>query len=762
MTSPRHGSRSPEQWEVCVSENLLIGSTLGQYQIEALIGRGAVSAVYRAYQANAKRRVAIKVYPRAFLDDDGTFVERFQQEARLIARLEHFNILPIYDVGHDRGRPFLAMRYVRGGSLADLIVREGRITPAKAQPILQQIAGALDYAHTRSAVHRNLSANNILFDEDGNAFVTDFSLACVREAIARITGSGVIGKPSYVAPEIASGERMIRPATDIYALGVILYQMLTGELPYNADAPIKLIMMHVTEPIPTPSVVNPSLTSAVDAVVMKAMAKKPEDRYTSAGELARALIAAAPAQGTGRSGDEGTRVLGPSDKPVVITDGLSKLRPATADLPQAPPPEEQGSRRHVARAERQRRREARRQERELRRAAGRGLPWYTVALVLILLVVAWAAVGMLLGNQFRQQAINATLAAADTQEAQTRDARAAATGTASALAAAAAVPTGTPTTAPDEIAAPTATTMLTPTPRPTRTPAPTSTPQPTPTALAGGGGLIALVSNQDGDNEIFVLDTASGSLTQVTANTTDDRQPAWSPDGALIAFSGGTAMGRHIFVADPTGANVRELTAGIRTDTLPLWMPDGERISFFYDDGQRTYISSVTPEGEEEIIIQLPRSELVPFAWSPDAATLTYLGLGPDSFLELMRVDIASARRTPLSTLRGALEWVDYSPDGQYAVYSVLLLATQRRQLYLAETSCTPPISFETCDLVRLTDDFFNYTRPRFSPDGTRILVTSDRGGSRDLWLLNLQGEVVQQLTDLPSDEFEGVWQPRP
>ncbi|GAB4474393.1 MAG: hypothetical protein Kow00124_14340 [Anaerolineae bacterium] len=744
-----------------MSENLLIGSTLGQYQIEALIGRGAVSAVYRAYQANAKRRVAIKVYPRAFLDDDGTFVERFQQEARLIARLEHFNILPIYDVGHDRGRPFLAMRYVRGGSLADLIVREGRITPAKAQPIMQQVAGALDYAHARSAVHRNLSANNILFDEDGNAFITDFSLSCVREAVARITGSGVIGKPSYVAPEIASGERMVRPATDIYALGVLLYQMLTGELPYNADAPIKLIMMHVTEPIPTPSVVNPSLTPDVDAVVMKAMAKKPEDRYASAGELARALIAATPARGTGRSGDEGTRVLGPADKPAVITDGLSKPRPA-ADLPPAPPPEEQGSRRRQARAERQRRREARRQERELRRAAGRGLPWYTVALVLILLVVAWAAVGILLGNQFRQQAINATLAAVDTQEAQTRDAVAAAAGTADALAAAAAVPTGTATTAPAETAAPTVTTVLTSTPLPTRTPAPTATPQPTPTALAGGGGLIALASNQDGDNEIFVLDTASGSLTQVTANTTDDRQPAWSPDGALIAFSGSTGMGRHIFVTDPAGTDVQELTAGIRTDTLPLWMPDGERISFFYDDGQRSYISSVTTDGEEQLIIQLPRSELVPFAWSPDAAALTYLGLGPDSFLELMRVEVASGQRSPLSALRGALEWVDYSPDGQYAVYSVLLLATQRRQLYLAETSCTPPISFDTCDLVRLTDDFFNYTKPRFSPDSTRILVTSDRGGSRDLWLLDLQGEVVRQLTDLPSDEFDGVWQPRP
>jgi Tol biopolymer transport system component len=181
------------------------------------------------------------------------------------------------------------MRYFSGGSLADVLERQKRLPAEVAVALADQIAAALDYAHSQGVIHRDLKPSNILFDAQGNAYVSDFGLNWLLEASGNVSGTGVVGSPAYMSPEIAAGQREVGPAIDIYALGVILFESLTGQPPFKAANPLKLAMMHLNDTPPSPGSLNPNLPRAVDAVILKALAKKPEDRFATAGELAQAL-----------------------------------------------------------------------------------------------------------------------------------------------------------------------------------------------------------------------------------------------------------------------------------------------------------------------------------------------------------------------------------------------------------------------------------------------------------------------------------------
>lgn len=268
----------------------LDGQTLGSYEIIRQVGQGGMATVYLANQTSIGRTVAIKVMPMYFMHDP-SFLQRFEREAQVIAKLQHPRILPVYDYGQVEGRPYIVMAYLPGGTLTDRIA-EGPLSIAEIVRYTEQMAEGLDYAHREGIIHRDFKPSNVLLDKAGNVHLADFGIAKISEATVALTGSGVVGTPAYMAPEMAS-EGTVTPAVDIYAMGVTLYQMFTGDFPYRGETPLKVMMAHATEPVPDVRVARPDLPTAITDVIQRAMAKDPMDRFPTAAELAAALRAAA-------------------------------------------------------------------------------------------------------------------------------------------------------------------------------------------------------------------------------------------------------------------------------------------------------------------------------------------------------------------------------------------------------------------------------------------------------------------------------------
>jgi len=260
---------------------------IGRYEIKAELGRGGMATVYQAYDPRFEREVAIKVLPREMLHDP-QFRARFEREAKTIAMLEHPAIVPVYDFGEEDGQPYFVMRYMTGGSLSDRI-SQGPIPVEEAARIIERLAPGLDEAHAKSIVHRDLKPGNILFDRLDEPYVSDFGIVKLSEAQATsATGSAILGTPAYMSPEQAQGEP-VDGRSDIYALGVILFEMLSGKPPYKADTPMGVVVKHITEPVPNVLDANPDLPQAIEVVIQKAMAKDREARFATCAGLAAAL-----------------------------------------------------------------------------------------------------------------------------------------------------------------------------------------------------------------------------------------------------------------------------------------------------------------------------------------------------------------------------------------------------------------------------------------------------------------------------------------
>ena len=273
------------------------GNTFGQYQVLDEIGRGGMATVYRGYQPSLQRYVAIKILPPQ-LAVDSAFVQRFLQEARSAARLEHPNIVAIHDVGEVDGTYFIVMQLLQGEPLNRLIQREGRLPLERMARITGQIASALDYAHKQGFVHRDVKPANIIVGPGDHATLTDFGVAKATQS-GHLTQTGaVIGTPEYMSPEQAKGDP-VGPASDIYALGLVAYEMLTGEVPFKADSTPAILYKQVHErPAPVRSKV-PGLPATADKALARALAKIPADRFRTAGEFAAALTGSVPTKPLG-------------------------------------------------------------------------------------------------------------------------------------------------------------------------------------------------------------------------------------------------------------------------------------------------------------------------------------------------------------------------------------------------------------------------------------------------------------------------------
>jgi serine/threonine protein kinase len=274
------------------------------YHVEALLGRGGMSEVYRASNPRLENTIVLKLLARE-LTEDRAFRERFVRESRLAASLNHPNVVPIFDAGEWEGLPYIAMRYVDGPDLKQLLEERGRLAPDYAISVVAQVAAALDCAHEKGLVHRDVKPGNILVDEkagDGflpHVYLADFGVAKHRQSHSGLTSKGhYVGTIDYVAPEQIEG-RPLSAATDVYSLGCVLFECLTGKPPFDHDSDVAMIFAHLSEAPPAPSSQRPELPLALDAVIAKALAKQPEERYASCRELvaaARAALAGAASE----------------------------------------------------------------------------------------------------------------------------------------------------------------------------------------------------------------------------------------------------------------------------------------------------------------------------------------------------------------------------------------------------------------------------------------------------------------------------------
>ena len=314
-----------------------MATTIGRYEIIKELGRGGMAAVVLARDPSFNRQVAIKVLAPQFTNDP-QFRARFEREAQVIAALEHACIVPVYDFGQQGNLPYLVMRYMPGGTLKNKL--GAKPMPSSAiLPTAQRVAEALDAAHKHGVIHRDLKPGNILFDADGHAFLSDFGIAKLALESSTLTGAGMmIGTPEYMSPEQALGQKAVDGRSDVYSFAVVLYEMLSGHHPYDADTPVGLMLKHVTDPVPQLDVAALNLPAECGTVLARALAKPPADRYPTAGALVQDLTAALTSTAP-------TRVMpvqtpprpAPAPSVSAAAEAVTRLKPAEPEVTRLKP-----------------------------------------------------------------------------------------------------------------------------------------------------------------------------------------------------------------------------------------------------------------------------------------------------------------------------------------------------------------------------------------------------------------------------------------
>jgi serine/threonine protein kinase len=322
------------------------GDEFAGYRVERRLGRGGMGILYLAVEPGLERRVALKLIAPEAADDE-VFARRFAEESRIAASIEHPNVVPIYAAGEEAGVPYIAMRFVAGADLARRLTREGRLSPQVAVDLIAQIGNGLDAIHAAGLIHRDVKPANVLLSgDDGgdHAYITDFGVARNVSTESGLTQTGrFVGTLDYVAPEQISGGA-IDARVDVYALGCLLFKLLTGEVPFPKDGDAARLFAHLNDPPPAPSLYVPEVSMALDDVVIRAMSKSPDDRYPSAGDLGRAAQAAlrgerpAAPERTVATGAAATRTAEISPKVGETRASLQPTEPTRRLDDEAPPP----------------------------------------------------------------------------------------------------------------------------------------------------------------------------------------------------------------------------------------------------------------------------------------------------------------------------------------------------------------------------------------------------------------------------------------
>jgi len=265
-----------------------VGENVGPYRIIEQLGQGGMATVFKAYHAALDRYVALKVLHQAF-NDDSTFIGRFEREAKVVAKLEHSNIVPVYDYSEHESRPYLVMKYIEGDTLKARL-NQGPLSSKEIEQVVDSVGSALGYAHKQGILHRDIKPSNVLLSKEGVMYLADFGLARIAQAgESTLSSDSIMGTPQYISPEQAMGKKELDAGTDIYSFGVMLYEMVVGQVPFSADTPFSIIHDHIYSPLPLPMDINPNVPEPVQRVLLKTLSKERNDRYATVEELIRAF-----------------------------------------------------------------------------------------------------------------------------------------------------------------------------------------------------------------------------------------------------------------------------------------------------------------------------------------------------------------------------------------------------------------------------------------------------------------------------------------
>jgi len=758
----------------------LNGQQVGQYTILSKLGEGGMASVYRARQASVNRDVAIKII-RSKLAQTPEYMRRFEREARTLASLDHLHILKIFDFGQQDDILYLAMELKTGGNLATLI-RSGALSLAQIGRYLEQIGDALDYAHRKGVIHRDLKPQNVLLDESGNAILTDFGIAkLITKEATQLTNTGsVMGTPAYMAPEQWQGGTA-DARTDFYALGIMLYEMLGGGLPFTADTPAQMMYFHLQSPAPSIRGIRPDVPEAVEAVLQKAIAKAPSDRFPSGRALSDAFaaatrgvmpgglstgtqtsyVAAAPAQPITRLGGQGQETVAARPKQqlplmigmfvvvvvLAIAAVLLAMRPsssgggtpsatpsnAIAVLPSAtePPPVQATT------------------------AAPTAIP-LIVTLTATPSFTATQTASATATNTLTStvtftpsllpglitltaQAIELTsIASITTGEAIRQTESFGITATAQSIAQTQLANQQTRDAAQKAILAlsftPTFTLTVTPSPTPTNTATdtPSATPSPSVTATLTATPTFTQTPSPT------ATPTASTTPTVVRAATGN------------IAFASNRSGRYQLYIYSVTTQQTRSVSGTAGDDFGPAWSPDGQRIAFTSNRTGHNEIYTLKVDGSEvRRLTRIEKDSYAP-AWSPDSAKIMFHSNRTGDYeLYVMNADGSGTRRVTTNT--GDDSDASWSPDGKYIAFHSK--RGTNHGIYIMDAS-------NYGNIRRLSPDGIDAFDPAWSPDGTSIVFTVIQNKKPSIYVMNADGSNVHPLLTNAVEDDQPAWDP--
>ena len=718
---------------------------IGRYEVQHQLGRGGMATVYLAHDPRFGRDVAVKVLPRE-LAADVNFRTRFEHEARIIASLQHPAIVPVHDYGEQDGQLYIVMSYMPGGSLADRLLR-GPMAPQQAAEVLRRVAGALDAAHQKGIVHRDVKPANILFDSARNAYLADFGTArwadlAGEETMTRLTQHGqLIGTPAYMSPEQVHGKRDLDGRTDIYSLGVVLYEMLCGSLPFEGETPMQLAMKHILDPVPDVRAERGDLPTGIETVLDRALAKEPDARYATAGGMAQALAAAV----------RGHAIPAPArDNERTVLD-----RPA-------PPGSTSASTSPMA--ERQ-----------------KGMPtWaYAVvggfgALIVIILLALVAIFGAGIGRNVVGGDPDRPLIVPPPTS--TTGSPLTATGEVDQIAVAAATTSPTPTPSPNSTTTPSA----------TSTEQPTVTPSPTPDLTSN---RLAFVSDAGGRDAIYVMDPAHPREARaVTQPSAGERHwwPTWCRNNRILFEYGDDPYApeqQEIAMVELASQAVNWLTSpefppNSQMSGFPACSPDGSVVAFstlFRDAAaSNDFRIGLVTLGEEPLRFrQLGDGYALAgdVSWSADGRSVVFMHYRTsDRNFQIYRVAIDTPRAFDnlTSTFGGNAKYPDWSWARDEVAFACNVNEEDVRRWSLCSTPAShsrvrellPDLHFGG-ERDEPSRDIFHAITPSWSPDGRWIAFASNQDGDWDIYRYDVETGAVENLTDhMVSDEMHPNWGP--